>query len=152
MNIKNIVNKGDVVYNVKSYQKSKKYRPKVFNKSIKNRKKITYNPGGRKRYFYLSNTEIAAKKIIKRYDFERYFKRKWFYIWSTLFLLFLLKKIGLVLLIFLFFSFLVPIPCYFWWTILFFVWVVEIVWILCYVSFYHYFFSSKKNRFCFRKT
>lgn len=92
MNIKNIVNKGDVVYNVKSYQKSKKYRPKVFNKSIKNRKKITYNPGGRKRYFYLSNTEIAAKKIIKRYDFERYFKRKWFYIWSTLFLLFLLKK------------------------------------------------------------
>ena len=76
MNIKNIVNKGDVVYNVKSYQKSKKYRPKVFNKSIKDRKKITYNPGGRKRYFCLSNTEIAAKKIIKRYDFERYFKRK----------------------------------------------------------------------------
>lgn len=76
MNINNIVNKRNEVYNVKSYQKSNKYRPKVFNKSIKDRKKVTYNLGGRKRYFHLSNTEIAAKKIIKRYDSEHYFKGK----------------------------------------------------------------------------
>lgn len=92
MNINNMVNKRDEVYNVKSYQKSNKYRPKVFNKSIKDRKKVTYNLGGRKRYFHLSNTEIAAKKIIKRYDSEHYFKGKLFYILSNLFLLFLLKK------------------------------------------------------------
>lgn len=59
--------KRDRVYNVKSYTKSKKNRVKVFNKSLKNHRKIEYNIGGTKHHFFPRQSDIASKKIVDKY-------------------------------------------------------------------------------------
>lgn len=59
--------KRDRVYNVKSYTKSEKNRVKVFNKSLKNHRKIEYNIGGTKQHFFPRQSDIASKKIVDKY-------------------------------------------------------------------------------------